>query len=207
MVAPRFLYFDLGNVILHFDHRVAARQIAELTELPEKRVWDILFAGGLELRYESGELDDCRFYEEFCRLTGARPDQAAWLLAGSEIFKLNTTIVPVLGALKAAGYPMGILSNTCPAHWSYCQRYAMIRGGFDVFTLSYEHGACKPDPSIYAYAADRAGVKPQEIFYSDDIEENVIAGAKPASMLCSTHQHRRLSKIYETAACVSTIRR
>ena len=83
MVPPRFLYFDLGNVILHFDHRVAARQIAELTELPEQRVWDVLFAGGLELRYEAGELDDCRFYEEFCRLTGARPDQGTAPLPAS----------------------------------------------------------------------------------------------------------------------------
>jgi hypothetical protein len=37
-MTPLFLYFDLGNVILHFDHRVAARQIAVLTGLPETRV-------------------------------------------------------------------------------------------------------------------------------------------------------------------------
>jgi len=175
VATPRFLYFDLGNVILHFDHRVAARQIAELTALPENRVWDVLFAGGLELRYESGELDDCRFYEEFCRVTDTQPDQAAWLLAGSEIFKLNASIVPVLGALKGAGYSLGILSNTCPAHWNYCQRYGIVRYGFDVYALSYEHGACKPDPSIYSYAADRAGVRANEIFYTDDIEANVVA--------------------------------
>jgi glucose-1-phosphatase len=177
-MTPLFLYFDLGNVILHFDHRVAARQIAVLTGLPETRVWDVVFASGLELRYESGELDDCRFYEEFCRITGSSPDQAKWLLAGSEIFKLNTSIVPVLGALKAAGYRMGILSNTCPAHWSYCRRYGVVRDGFDVYALSYEHGTCKPDPSIYAFAAELAGVKPEEIFYADDIPENVDAARR-----------------------------
>ena len=177
---PKFLYFDLGNVILHFDHRLAAKQIAALSGLTEVRVWDNLFANGLELRYEAGELDDCRFYEEFCRLTDVRPDQASWLLAGSEIFRLNISIVPVLGALRAAGHWLGILSNTCPAHWSYCQRYAIVRDGFDVYALSYEHGACKPNPSIYAYAAERAGVNPQEIFYTDDLEANVIA-AREAS--------------------------
>ena len=174
-MAVRFLYFDLGNVILHFDHRLAARNIAELTGLPESRVWEVLFASGLELRYESGELDDCRFYEEFCRITGAGPDRAEWLLAGSRIFQLNTSIVPVLAALQAAGHRLGILSNTCPAHWSYCQRYAIVRQGFDVYALSYVLGACKPERLVYSRAAELAQVQPEEIFYTDDVAENVAA--------------------------------
>ena len=175
---PKFLYFDLGNVILHFDHRLAARQIAELSGVGEERVWDVVFASGLELRYEAGELDDCQFHEEFCRVTGTQPDRAAWLLAGSRIFTLNTSIVPVLGALSAAGYSIGILSNTCSAHWPYCQRYGVLRQGFKHYALSYQIGACKPERTVYRQAAEIAGVEPREIFYTDDLEANVIAACQ-----------------------------
>jgi hypothetical protein len=86
MPQPRFLYFDLGNVLLKFDHHRAARQMGEVAGVPEQQVWDLVFAGDLELRYEAGEVDDRQFFEIFCRETGTRPDYDALHLAGSEIF-------------------------------------------------------------------------------------------------------------------------
>ena len=148
MHTPRFLYFDLGNVLLHFDHRLACRQMGEVAGVPADRVWDMVFASGLELRYESGEIDDRQFYETFCSQTGTRPDYDALLMAGSCIFTPNWSIFPVVGALAAAGYRLGILSNTCPGHWSYCSsgRYGLLNKGFEVYALSYELKACKPSP-------------------------------------------------------------
>ena len=178
---PRFLYFDLGNVLLNFDHRLACRQMGEVAGLPEQRVWDIVFAGDLELRYEAGEIDDREFYDIFCRQADARPDYEALLLAGSAIFTPNLSIFPVVAALDSAGYSLGILSNTCPGHWAYCSgdRYTLISRAFDVYALSYQLGACKPAAKIFAGAAELAGVPPQDIFFVDDIAGHV-AGAQAA---------------------------
>jgi FMN phosphatase YigB (HAD superfamily) len=174
---PRFLYFDLGNVLLNFDHRQACRQMAEVAGISADKVWDVVFATDLELRYEAGEITDQEFYEAFCAATGTRGDYDALLLAGSAIFTPNIQIFPIVAALDAAGYRMGILSNTCPGHWKYCfdGRYGILNAAFDVYALSYELRACKPSPKIFAGAAALAGVPPQEIFFVDDIAGHIEA--------------------------------
>ncbi len=108
-----FLYFDLGNVLLNFSHQRASEQMGAVCGIPPSRVREVVFDTDLERRFESGAVDDRQFYDEFCRATGTQPDYDALLHAGSEIFELNTPIVPVIAQLKAVGYRMGILSNTC----------------------------------------------------------------------------------------------
>jgi FMN phosphatase YigB (HAD superfamily) len=179
MQQPRFIYFDLGNVLLYFDHHLAARQMGEVAGVPEQAVWDLVFATDLELRYEAGEVDDRGFYEIFCRRTDTRPDYDAFLLAGSAIFRPNVSIYPVLNGLLTAGHRLGVLSNTCPAHWAYCypRGYDILSRGFEKYALSYELRSCKPSPEIFAGAARLAGVAPSEIFFIDDMAQNV-AGAR-----------------------------
>jgi putative hydrolase of the HAD superfamily len=178
---PKFIYFDLGNVLLNFDHKRACRQMAEVAGTTAESVWTAVFAGDLEARYESGQLDDRAFYDAFCQATGTCGDFDKLLLAGSEIFDLNLSILPVVAQLDAAGHRLGILSNTCPAHWAYCTagRFGILTQAFDVVALSYQIGACKPDAKIFAAAAELAGVRPQEVFYVDDIAGHV-AGARAA---------------------------
>jgi lambda repressor-like predicted transcriptional regulator len=43
MKSPKFIYFDLGNVLLFFDHQRATRKIAELTGLAPELVWQKRF--------------------------------------------------------------------------------------------------------------------------------------------------------------------
>ncbi|HEX3724983.1 MAG TPA: HAD family phosphatase [Pirellulales bacterium] len=175
MRTPEFLYFDLGNVLLQFDHRLAARQMAQVAGVAAEKVWQVVFESDLELRYEAGEVDDRGFYEIFCRETSSRPDYHALLLAGSEIFTPNYSIIPVIAALRSAGYRLGILSNTNASHWAYCYqgRYDLVGQAFDVFALSYEIGVCKPASMIFEAAARLAGSPATNIFYVDDIMRNV----------------------------------
>jgi FMN phosphatase YigB (HAD superfamily) len=177
MQKPRFLYFDLGNVLLTFDHQLACRQMGQAAGLAAERVWDVMYAGDLAQRYEAGEFGDREFYDIFCRQTDTRPDYHALLLAGSAIFTPNVSIYGVVNGLMTAGHRMGILSNTCPAHWAYCYPlgYAILARGFEVYALSYELKACKPSPRAYEAAAALAGVAASEIFYVDDIAGHVAA--------------------------------
>jgi glucose-1-phosphatase len=172
----RFLYFDLGNVLLHFDHHQAARQMAEVAGITAERAWEIVFAGGLEVQYEGGAIDCRAFYEEFCRLSNSRPDFAQLKQAAAAIFQPNHDVIELVHELHAAGHRLGVLSNTCAAHWEYCTdgRYAFLNECFEVYALSYELKCMKPEPEIYHRAADLAGVPPAEIFFVDDREENVV---------------------------------
>ena len=80
--------------------------------------------------------------------------------------------------LWAAGYRLGILSNTCEAHWEYVSdgRYMVVRDLFELRVLSYEERCSKPEVAIYEVAARRAGTDPERIFFVDDRPENVRRG-------------------------------
>lgn len=178
---PALIYFDLGNVILHFSHERAARQMAEVAGVAPERVWEIIFGGGLEWRCETGELDGPGLFEIFCRQTGTLPDYDQLEEAGSAIFEVNAPLRPLLSALRAGGQRLGILSNTSASHWNYitARRDALLPEVFDFYVLSYQVGCMKPGAEIYHIAAEQAGLPPERIFFTDDRADNV-AGARAA---------------------------
>ena len=172
---PRFIYFDLGNVLLLFDHDIACRQMSELAGVDFQQVKKLVFEGPLQAQYETGTISTAKFYEKFCERTGSAPALEDLCHAASDMFTLNTRIVPLVSQLVAVGVPLGILSNTCEAHWQFIAngRFGVLKQYFEIIALSYELHAMKPDRQIYLKAAELAGVAPGEIFFFDDKPENV----------------------------------
>lgn len=176
----RFIYFDLGMVIVRFSLDRMFRQMGDVTGLAPARVRELLFDTGLQQQLEVGRITLPEFFDRFCQAGGVRPRYDDLLLAANAIFELNTPIVPVIGGLVQAGYRLGILSNTCENHWVYCRdRYRLLADDFAVQALSYEIRAMKPDLTIYRAAAELAGVPPEAIFFTDDLPANV-EGARQA---------------------------
>ena len=175
---PRFIFFDLGKVLVDFDIALLCRQVGEVAGLESGLVKEVLFDGRLQHDYESGRISTRQFYESFCQHTHARPDYEPLLKAASDIFWPNTSVLPLVRRLRAAGRRLGILSNTCEAHWEHClRRFPFLGEWFDVHVLSFRIGAMKPDAAIFQAAAVAAGHAPQEIFFTDDIPGHV-AGAR-----------------------------
>ena len=182
MRIPRFIYFDLGMVLLEFSVERMVRQMGEASGVAPDKLKELLIGGGLMHRYESGKISTREFYELFCERTGARPDYDALCRAGSEIFSLNVPMLPIVAQLSQAGYRLGILSNTCECHWQYCSgHYRFLSECFQVYALSFQIGATKPDAAIFLAAADLAGCRPEEMFFVDDIPGHV-EGAKAAGV-------------------------
>ncbi len=177
---PKFLYFDLGMVLVTFSVERMCRQMAEATGLALERVREVVFDSDLQTSYERGALSTHEFYEAFCRQTGTQVAYESLCAAASDIFEINAPMLPVVARLTQARWPMGILSNTCACHWEHCRRrYRIVADSFRVYALSYELGCAKPEPSIFRKAAALAGVAPEEIFFTDDIAGHV-AGAQAA---------------------------
>lgn len=177
-MAPEFLYFDLGKVLLSFDHSQMFRQMGDVAGIDAARVGEVLFEEGLQTQFELGRISEQEFYETFCEKTGTRPDPHALALAANDIFELNVTILPVVAQLQHAGCRLGILSNTCWSHWKHCvQRFRIVAEVGRVHALSCEIHAAKPDAAMYHAAAKLTGFAPEEIFFTDDNPDNV-AGAR-----------------------------
>lgn len=181
IVPLKFLYFDLGNVLLHFDHQKAARQLGALCGWEPERVYEFVFRSDLNLRCDAGAIDAAGFCHTFREMTGCTVDDAALKLASSDIFRVSVPMKAILSQLHAAGHRLGLLSNTCDMHYEYFAdgRYPPIPDAFEVVVLSYAHKLSKPDAALYAEATRLAGVAPHEIFFTDDMPVN-IEGAKRA---------------------------
>lgn len=178
MQPPRFIFLDLGRVLLDFDADVMCRQMANVAGCDPGLVKKVVFADELQKRYETGLIATRDFYETFCDQTNTRADYNALLEAAADIFTLRATMLPVVSNLRRAGFRLGILSNTCEVHWNYClRRFWVLREFFDLYALSYEIEAIKPEAAIYHEAAAMAETQPQEIFFCDDTPGHV-EGAK-----------------------------
>jgi putative hydrolase of the HAD superfamily len=177
----KFIFFDMGKVLLNFDHQILVDQVAQVSGLTVEEADQLLFHAphDLENRFERGELDDEQFHSAFRDLSGKDVDKDVLMLAMSDMFWLNTSIVPLLTRLVCLNFPMAILSNTCSAHWDFAKRNFAAIGMFNHRVLSYEEKSMKPDPMIYQAAIEMAkglvSCEANEIFFTDDKQENVDA--------------------------------
>lgn len=189
----QMVYFDLGNVLLHFDHQLSCQNLGRLFKVSPSEVQQVVFESGLEDRYETGEVSTQEFYELLCDRWRQKPPLSEVCHAAADIFTINYPTVSLLAQLKAAGYRTGILSNTCEAHWQFVAdgRYRFLVDFFESLILSYEVKSMKPDSKIYQAAIDEAQLEAEEILFMDDRQENVD-GALEAGLQAVhfTHGHR-----------------
>jgi glucose-1-phosphatase len=176
----KFVYFDLGNVLVHFDHGIAVRNLAQLVRREPEVVRHALFTSGLQDRLETGLMTSTEFAEEVVCALEADLACEPLLDAISAIFHPNEPILPILDQLKRAGVPMAVLSNTCEPHWLWLlrQNWPVIGNWFDFYVLSYEARSMKPDSGIYVHSERRAGRRPEQLFFTDDRADNVAAAAE-----------------------------
>ncbi|MFN3326732.1 MAG: HAD family hydrolase [Bryobacteraceae bacterium] len=169
----RSVIFDLGGVIVPLDFERGYETIAPLCGLPRDQIPARIGSSELVPLFETGRIGSGEFveglstvlgieigYEEFCRL---------W----SSIF-LPFTLIPesFVTELKRS-YRVLLLSNTNPIHFEMIRENYPILRHFERCVLSYEVGAMKPSPAIYAEAVRQAGCSPAECFFTDDIEAYV----------------------------------
>jgi FMN phosphatase YigB (HAD superfamily) len=171
-----YMYFDLGNVLVHFDATIACKNLGKLLGIDSQRVHEGLYGSGIEEAYERGELSNEQFAQRMREELSADFATDDFLREMSAMFVPNKAIGQVLDSLRECGLTLGVLSNTCWAHWNWIQQQGWneATGWYRDAVLSYEVGAMKPDPLIYQEATRLAGVKPNQIFFADDREENVV---------------------------------
>ncbi len=178
---PEFLYFDLGKVLLSFDHARMVRQMAEVAGVGVEAMRAALMPSGdpsegdAQWRLEAGQLSEEAYHEGLSERLGCRPPRAELDLAASDIFAEIAPSMRLLERLKAGGYRLGLLSNTNPIHWRFFLdgRFPTLNEVFEVRLSSFGIGAMKPDPVVYEAAIERAGVPAERVFFVDDRPENV----------------------------------
>jgi glucose-1-phosphatase len=177
----KLFVFDLGNVILPFEHRQIAAKLHETSKIQDRFTPDDLFKflfdrdRGLVNPYEEGLMSSVDFFaklrEKYKLELEFEEFQDIWNI----IFEENTEINDIIIYLKNKGFPVFLLSNTNELHFSYImERYPIIHS-LDEWILSYEVGAKKPKQKIYDTIFEKTEAMRGEVLYIDDIPEYVEA--------------------------------
>ncbi|WP_291178690.1 HAD family phosphatase [Gimesia sp.] len=169
----RTFLFDMGNVLAFFSHDKMCEQMGGLCGRSGAEIQNLLIESGIQWEYERGRLSPAEFHSWFEQTVGQSVDIQALQTAGSDIFELNSTIIPVLDALKTQGYRLVLLSNTCVSHFEFIWNEFEVLQRFDDYVTSYTAGAIKPEPAIFQCALKKIQCAPEEAFYTDDIVEYI----------------------------------
>jgi HAD superfamily hydrolase (TIGR01509 family) len=131
--------------------------------------------------------------------------QPEWLAAAAELYQaaICSQAIALPGAqetlaqVKAAGYKIGLLSNTMftgVAHIADLRRFG-LDGYFDAMLFSADVNKWKPRPDPYWHVLEELGVAPERAVFVGDAPEHDIVGAHAAGMravLIRSHQRFQL---------------
>lgn len=171
----RAVIFDLGKVLIDFDFKRGYRALEGLCPYPASEIPKRLGSTDLVERFETGLVEPHDFVAQFSRILGLDFDYERFCGIWSSIFA-ETLIPESMLAGLASRYRLVLLSNTNAIHFDMLrQTYAHMLRHFHSLVLSYEVKAMKPQRAIFERAVEAAGCRPEECFYTDDIEAYVEA--------------------------------
>jgi glucose-1-phosphatase len=169
------ILFDLGNVIIPFDFKLAYARMASHCDCKPEEVPGRIRATGLVGPFEKGEIGAEPFVRELSaalRLNISYPEFCSWW---SSIFLTEPLVSEALLKDLRSRYRLLALSNTNPIHFEMIlEAYPLLRH-FDDYVLSYQVGAAKPEAKIYREAIVQAQCNPEECFFTDDLAVNIEA--------------------------------
>lgn len=175
----RAVIFDLGRVLIDFDHQISSRKISSRTGKSAREVYDLFFDSRLIQRFEEGKLSADAFFQEVKKLLGIEVAYEEFLPVWNQIFFLteeNKQVYALAKSLKNR-YTVALLSNINILHYAYLKENFPVFDAFHHIFTSFELGHIKPDPRIYRAVLARLAIQPHEAFYVDDRAELVEQAA------------------------------
>ena len=161
------IIFDLGQVIVSFDHMELCRRASRHCAFSPDEVFERMFDSGLIKRFETGMITSDIFYSEACSALDMQLERGEFKILWNTIFALKPDTVQIIERLQE--FQLLLLSNTNCWHFDYClESYPVLRC-FNDWILSYKVGACKPDKQIFEAALASASATAQECIFIDDI--------------------------------------
>ncbi|MFH1191102.1 MAG: HAD family phosphatase [Candidatus Omnitrophota bacterium] len=171
----KVLLFDLGRVLVDFDHSRAAERLAAFCAKTPAQIYDLFFESKVTIAFESGKITPEDFYLQVKELLALKLGYASFEPIWNDIFFLSAKNRLVFGLVNMlrANYKIAMLSNINILHYEYLKKNFPVFGVFDKVFLSFQLGLIKPEKEIYNLVIRQLGVRPTEIFYTDDRPELV----------------------------------
>ena len=174
----KVILFDLGNVILPFNHYQIAEKLSQFSQRKEfqdsQRIFSYLFdfEKGAVNGYEVGKVSSIQFFKSLKKYLHLSLSFKKFIPIWNDIFTEDQGVSEIIRSLKGKK-KLGLISNTNPLHFDYIlSKFPVIRI-FDKWILSHEVGFKKPDVHIFQKAMEWASVEPGKILLIDDMKKHV----------------------------------
>lgn len=128
--------------------------------------------------HEVGRLDDEGFEDAFAAAiaeVGGRVAARGLLARLARHLDLDEPMLDLVREVRAAGVPVALVSNSLGRD---CYARVDLDDLFDVTVISGQVGVRKPSRRIYAIAAERLGLAPEQCVMVDDLEHNLVGAAR-----------------------------
>ena len=172
------ILFDLGNVILPFNHYQIAEKLSRFSQRKEfqdpKKIFSYLFdfEKGAVNGYEVGKVSSIQFFKSLKEYLHLALSFEEFIPIWNDIFTEDQGVSEIIRSLKGKK-KLGLISNTNLLHFDYIlSKFPVIRI-FDKWILSHEVGFKKPDVHIFQKAMEWASVEPGKILLIDDMKKHV----------------------------------
>ena len=188
-MSEKVIVFDLGKVIFDYDLNIAAKALYPYCSKAAlfKSVIDFMIKNEKVLSdYEKGLSSSAEFYDDIISLLGIKNlSFESFSKICCDIFTPNEDVIDFVGFLSQK-YELAILSNTNQIHFDYLyNKYKDVFLCFKNMHLSYLMNARKPEKEIYEQVISFYNTSAENIFFTDDNNENVysamLAGIKAFS--------------------------
>jgi putative hydrolase of the HAD superfamily len=146
-------------------------------------------------RLETGALAAAEFEPRFAALLEVSSERLIDRLFGG--MAPDEAMLDGVRAVRRRGVRTGLLSNSWGAATAYDP--ALLEELFDAWVISSEVGLRKPDPAIYALAAERLGLPPEGCVFVDDLPGN-LKPARALGMATVLHRGDARATLAEVAA-------
>ena len=179
----KLFVFDLGKVILPFEHRQIAAKLHETSLIQGRFTPDDVFRylfdhdRGFVNVYEEGRISSIEFFVKLRERYKLDLEFEEFREIWNNIFEEDPAVNEIILYLKKKGYPVFLLSNTNEMHFNYIMEKYPIINYLDEWILSFEVGAKKPSAKIYDTIFEKKTVERHEVIYIDDIPEYIEAAA------------------------------
>jgi len=176
------ILYDLGNVILPFNHFQIAEKLSRFSQEKEFQDPSTLFSylfdfeNGAVNGYEVGRVSSLEFFQSLRKILRLSLSFDEFVHIWNEIFTENREVSQIILSQKGR-WKLGLLSNTNPLHFDYILSTFSIIRVFARWILSHESGFKKPAVEIFQKAIEWASVEPRRILFIDDMKRHVEVAA------------------------------
>lgn len=188
------LIFDLGKTIVPFDFKRGYAAMEQRCPYPAAEIPKRIGATDLVIRFESGKVEPEAFVEELCQILDLQMSYEEFRGIWFSIFLPETLIEESWLAALGQRYPLVLLSNTNAIHFEMLEANYPILQLFQRRVLSHEVGAMKPSPIIYEAAIAKAGCRPGECFFTDDVAAYVEGACRCGMDAVQFHNQQILKR-------------